>query len=323
MDREEPESPELEDPEIAALLDFEPVVRKNKRRDGWSDGAQRAFIVGLAETGSIVEAAARVGRTLSGAYTVRGSAGARGFAAAWDGAMALHRERLGPPPRSSAAPVQRPGRRGPNRREREELTPEERARERQELIRKLLELYRIKLGQERRARLQGRIPAADLYFRQLTMIELGVDLAGGGGLLLRELERGGTELVNIVATPSTLVFDEIRREIWREAGEPERPELPPLGRHRNGVATGVSSFHDGERDGPEKEWRARTAEQQAHAAQAQLLWEEKAAREAAEWRARLERDDPGALAEALRPPERIYGEEDEARGLKERMTNEP
>ena len=58
MDKEEPESPELaQDPELAALLDFEPVVQKMPRADGWTAERQRTFIAVLAETGSQEQAA--------------------------------------------------------------------------------------------------------------------------------------------------------------------------------------------------------------------------------------------------------------------------
>ena len=57
------------------------------REDGWSPAVQGAFVGWLAETGSVREAAARVGKSREGAYRLRRRAGAEGFAAAWDAAL--------------------------------------------------------------------------------------------------------------------------------------------------------------------------------------------------------------------------------------------
>ncbi|MDD3799579.1 MAG: hypothetical protein PHE36_10420 [Novosphingobium sp.] len=70
---------------------FLPVPLRG-RGDGWTVERQGAFIGLLAETGSVSEAARRVGMSRKGAYQLRSRPGAEGFAAAWDVA-------LGSPPR--------------------------------------------------------------------------------------------------------------------------------------------------------------------------------------------------------------------------------
>ena len=81
------------DPEIDALLRFEPVRRRCKRHDGWTPERQRAFIAALARLGEVERAAQNLGRTGSGAFKVRTSAGGDGFADAWDGALTLFHAR--------------------------------------------------------------------------------------------------------------------------------------------------------------------------------------------------------------------------------------
>jgi hypothetical protein len=85
--------PAAGDPDIAALLDFPPVERKNKRRDGWSPWHQRRFIAWLAVTGNVDKAAQAVGRTQSGAWGVRNAMGGEGFSQAWDAALDLFHAR--------------------------------------------------------------------------------------------------------------------------------------------------------------------------------------------------------------------------------------
>src|SRR5690349_2633291 len=93
MDQQPDFDPAPDDREIAALLAFPPVARRNKRHDGWTPAHQRGFVAWLALTGNVDKAAQAVGRTQSGAWTVRGSAGAEGFAEAWEAALALFHAR--------------------------------------------------------------------------------------------------------------------------------------------------------------------------------------------------------------------------------------
>src|SRR3982751_2520771 len=80
------------DAEIEALLHFAPVLR-HTRRDGWSPARQYGFIAALARLGDVDRAAQSVGRTASGAWKVRTSAGAEGFAESWDSALDLFHAR--------------------------------------------------------------------------------------------------------------------------------------------------------------------------------------------------------------------------------------
>ncbi len=81
------------DPEVEALLHFEPVVRKCVRHDGWVPERQIEFIVALADLGHAEQAAIAVGGTISGAYKLRTAGGGEGFAKSWDSALALHLRR--------------------------------------------------------------------------------------------------------------------------------------------------------------------------------------------------------------------------------------
>ena len=65
---------------------FLPVAVRH-RVDGWTPERQREFIDHLADTGSVREAAARVGMTEQSAARLRRRAGSAGFAAAWDAAL--------------------------------------------------------------------------------------------------------------------------------------------------------------------------------------------------------------------------------------------
>jgi hypothetical protein len=81
------------DPEIDALLDFEPVPRKVKRPDGWTPDLQRMFIRLLAELGTPQRAAAAMKKKMSGIETVYGDDEVGEFRAAWDKAVELAADR--------------------------------------------------------------------------------------------------------------------------------------------------------------------------------------------------------------------------------------
>ena len=66
---------------------FAPVPVR-ARHDGWSAARQGAFIGWLAQTGSVAQAAARVGLSRESAYRLRRRADAGAFAAAWDAVLA-------------------------------------------------------------------------------------------------------------------------------------------------------------------------------------------------------------------------------------------
>ena len=77
---------------ISDILDFEPVPRR-PRADGWTGELQRAFIAALAVTGTAARAARAIGKHAFGAEQLRKARGGRAFAAAWDAALDLYRER--------------------------------------------------------------------------------------------------------------------------------------------------------------------------------------------------------------------------------------
>jgi hypothetical protein len=281
------------------------VVRKCRRHDGWTPASQRRYVVGLAETGNVDQAAHRVKRTASGAWKVRTSDKAEDFAAAWDGALALHHRR-NPRPLPKGRPsrgeiLAGSGRAWPARvappRPAPELDPAEERKAWLEWVHQILRRYWLKLGCERKARLAGRIAEADYYARQLTHIEVIIDIGGRSLDLLNELQGGRYALRDIVATPMSLLLDGIRRTFWREGGEPERPPLPPLGEHDGEVALGERKYFHSDRDGDYQAWVLARKAQAGVDAEAQRLWEEKAAKEAEAWRKRLEGEEGETGAE--------------------------
>ena len=290
------EDPLTDDPEILALLDFEPVVRKCRRHDGWTAANQRIYILGLAETGNPDQAAHRVKRTASGAWKVRTSAGAEGFAAAWDKALALyHRRNPRPPPKgrpSRGEILAGSGRAWPARAAPPEPDPEAAAIEEDELLDRILEKYRLKLRAERECRLAGRIVEADFYVRQLTFIEVGMDLACNAYALYEMLSSGDLTPLRTVATPMSLLLDTLRRDYWREKGEPDRQPLPELGRHDGDAALGELSYnHYDPAFTDNRKWDRHRKALAAQRAEAQRLWEEKAAKDAEAWRKRVEGEE--------------------------------
>jgi hypothetical protein len=82
------------DPEIAALLEFEPVTRQLQKANGWTAAMQRMFIAWLAHYGSAGNAAAELGKARSGIDKIYKAPDADSFRAAWDGAIALFERRL-------------------------------------------------------------------------------------------------------------------------------------------------------------------------------------------------------------------------------------
>jgi hypothetical protein len=81
------------DPEIAALLAFDPVPRQRKRREGWTAPLQKRFVAELTKSGSPTLAAEALGKKLFSATRLYKTVGADSFRAAWDGAVALFEER--------------------------------------------------------------------------------------------------------------------------------------------------------------------------------------------------------------------------------------
>jgi hypothetical protein len=284
------------DPEIEALLDFTPVSRRSKRHDGWSAELQRDFIAALAVHGDLDVAAQAVGRTMSGAYRVRKAAGAEEFADAWEAALALNRSRR----KRSPLPRPRHAARAPSPApavgvSEEEMSDEEVSRRLEEMLGPLFDKYVRKLEDERLCRLQGRIVEADFCVRQLTFLEILLDLGGKAEEVIAHLTRGGPHIIRIAATPMSVLIDGIRRSYWREKGEPERPPLPPLGEHDGRVSTGPDHSYRPGRDGPSyNAWCRLQDRNAAFAAEAQRAWEKKARADAEEWAKRTEGRTEGA-----------------------------
>ena len=81
------------DPEIQALLDFEPVPRKRVVDGAWTPELQREFISRLALTGSPGRACDEMGKNETGITKLYRSPAGKSFRAAWDGAVALAQRR--------------------------------------------------------------------------------------------------------------------------------------------------------------------------------------------------------------------------------------
>jgi len=82
------------DPEIEALLNFEPVPRARIVEGSWTPELQREFITRLATHGSIQWACDEMGKNRTGVTRLRKHRQAGSFNAAIDGAIALARRRM-------------------------------------------------------------------------------------------------------------------------------------------------------------------------------------------------------------------------------------
>ena len=76
------------------LIEFTPVPRQRRRRNGWTEQRQREFIAALAECGSVGRAARSVGMNARTAYRLLDAEGADDFARAWDQAIDIGIERV-------------------------------------------------------------------------------------------------------------------------------------------------------------------------------------------------------------------------------------
>lgn len=271
-----------DDPDIAALLTFTPVPRGVVRGDGWDPARQRGFIAWLAATGNVIAAARAVRRSESGAKQLRREDETGEFAAAWSKAVALHRSRNGVPDRGAPPAPPRHARelrdaRARRREEEEEAELDE--AEQAQLIGEILQRYSVKLQAERRARLEGRITEADFYVRQLTVIELILDIGGRTQALLEGFRKAGLPLPEAAATPGSTLLEKVRRAFWQEKGEADRPPPAPLGWHNDRYATGRPQY-DPARDGDRGDWEREQEATRRLAAEAQAEWEARARREA-------------------------------------------
>jgi hypothetical protein len=304
-----------EDPFAAfgALLDFEPVPRRSNRADGWDEKVQRAFIAALSLTGSVRSACRAVGKSAFGVAQLLAHEGSEGFRAAHDQAMAIAEEervrrlaegvravaaeqsgwRPPPPPWSQAATRIGPGRppadaaghapeplpvpAGP-------LTPDDYTPEALfDAFWPIVGPYMIKVRLEREARLDGRIVEADFYIRQMTWLEVAMDLATGDGfeLLKRFRFAGRYELGDIAESTMSRILGNMRRAEWAKAGEPPRPVHPPpdLLVDHGGFSTEPLEYTRGGQPLSHEEQRAVFDQRHARAAAAQLAWEAEARRD--------------------------------------------
>jgi hypothetical protein len=233
---------EPEDPEITALLDFEPVPRAYERKDSWTPERQRRFIAALALHGSPGKAAGVVCKDRGGARRLYNAPGAESFRAAWDGAIALAAGREAERAESAAVELRPPtidSRRklaASHRRTEdagEPAQPEIDDDQKWELVAGIASKFMRKVAAERAARLAGEVVAADFYLRQITVLEVMFDLTAtrlgfAPHDVLRDLRRGRHGLVDIAATGLSDWLDASRRRWWAQEGEPERPSYPDV-----------------------------------------------------------------------------------------------
>ena len=235
---------EVEDPEILALLDFEPVPRQREVEGGWTPELQREFIARLAVNGSARRTCDEMGKNQTGVMKLYRSPLGASFREAWDDAVALARRRTAeraeaqfvipgttPPTvdyRRKHSPSSQPS---PSREEGEfeDYRPNE--EEMWRLIESLGVKFLRKVAAEREARLSGEIVAADFYLRQITYLEVLFDLTAtnfgwDAGDVLRELRCGKHSAMDVVSTPMADWLDRARRKMWADEGEPERPPHP-------------------------------------------------------------------------------------------------
>lgn len=312
--------------ELGDLLDFEPVPRRVERADGWTPEVQRAFIAALAVTGSDRQAAALVGRAQYGVTQLRKAEGNSGFLAARakakeifhekervrrsDGLLAaVHGEaarargrhhlawsgaatrRLPPPDPEPCLFEDRadPDEAGHVADPDEDEATRDIADDQLEVIVTIVQKYRLKLESERRCRLEGRIAEADFYLRQMTMLEVSLDVVSGNGMeVLKRARLGDHGLLTIAETGMSIMLDAVRRKFWEDIGEPPRPEYPPrhLLEQHDGYATEPLECIRGGPGVDLNAERRRFDEQYARDAEAQMEWEAKAREEVAAWRAR-------------------------------------
>jgi hypothetical protein len=311
---------------FGALLDFEPVPRKKTRADGWDAQTQRAYIAALSLTGTDRAACRAVGRSAFGVVQLLRSEGSESFAAAREEALAMAADERGrrlaeglravaaeqsgwrpPAPPWSRAASRRTAQPVPVQARLEGPAPDEDEATRDipddELaaIVSIVQKYRLKLEAERRCRLEGRIAEADFYLRQITMLEVSLDVVSGNGMeVLKRARLGDHGLLTIAETGMSILLGGVRRKFWEDRGEPPRPEYPPrhLLEQKDGYATEPLTTSQGFYGEGAAEKRAEIEKQSASDARAQIEWEARAREEVAAWRAREEAEARAELDRA-------------------------
>jgi hypothetical protein len=184
------------------------------------------------------------------------------------------RSRAGPPPAVPAA---------------ETLDPAREQERKRQVLATILRNYKIKLEQEYRARLEGKVRAADLYARQITYIEVWADLISTDLFaLLSDWRLDGHHLVDIAQTPMARLLDAVRREHFAECGEPERPPppAPDLLVDHGRFSTEPGEYCAGGSVEEINDQQRAFAERDRRDAEAQIAWEAKARRDYEERRER-------------------------------------
>lgn len=222
---------------LGELLEFTPVPRQLKRRDGWTPVLQREFIARLAQTASPQLAVDAMGKCLHGVKKLLKDSGSDSFRAAWERAVALGegveaRRRIAEQAGIHARSAHLTGRPGGR-----DLGPEPEEQDnthelRLELVEKLIAKFQRKVGQEREARIGGSVVEADFYLRQITALEVAFDLmidgqGDSGWEMLMQARRGERNMLEIADTYMARVLDQARRDQWAAMEEPERPLLWP------------------------------------------------------------------------------------------------
>jgi hypothetical protein len=289
---------------FGALLDFDPVPRRTARADGWDAEVQRAFIAALSLTGSVRQACRAVGKAAYGAEQLRHVSGNEGFLAAWDEALAVAADERGrrlaeglaavAAEQSGRRPAAAPWSTSKNRAQpAPTFAPEAKppldfsaplqpGSPEAEWLEQLFRKYQIKIMQEREARLEGQIVAADWYLRQATFIEIMLDVVSGDGRQYLHNRRMGDHPIDLAESPLSRVLGEARRRQWAQMGEPERPEHPPcryLVDRADGFATEPLEFTRGGLPESHEEQQAAFEERHRQDAEAQLEWEAQARRD--------------------------------------------
>lgn len=299
---------------LGRLLDFEPVP-VHPRVNGWSPDAQRAFVAALSATGSKRRAATSIGRNAYGIDQLLKRPDSASLKAAIDCALAIaeangsmkiaqgvadaaaRNAQLTPPSRLRGLPPPEP-----------EPEDEDSSDERKfELIASIGAKFMRKVAAEREARLNGEIVAADFYLRQITIMEVLLDLSAQGAgeragedarELLRDLRRGRHGIFDLVSTELSDWLDASRREWWAQEDEPERPTYPDTRflERRQSAAVGYAIYADqngtGAASAPargftQEQWAAMDDEDQRAARQRQF---DEDAEEQREWEAQAHRD---------------------------------
>ena len=307
---------------LGDLLDFAPVPRKTKRADGWTPEKQRAFIAALSATGSKRQAASAIGMAPFGVDQMLRSDGNDSFKAAYDRAMAIAQQNGTMKIAQGVADAAARNAIVVSARSTTALTPPSRLRDfdpepepefsedqKWDLFERIGTRFMKKVIAEREARLAGQIVTADFYLRQITMIEITMDLVASKlgydpHEVMRGLRRHGHKLLDIVETPFSEWLDMARRKYWEEQGDPPRPVHPdprftvkhsegPWGdRGAGGWSTAVEDHSYGALSPParghsQEEWAKMNNDEQRLAREAQNAED---AAEQAEWEAKARRD---------------------------------